>query len=84
MHASYRSEDVFTKKKNLSTIYYRGIIMPFYIGLGMQLVGFSSVGLCLFAGMSKGDYGKLELIELIGGSLIFYLGTFIKNKSNNE
>lgn len=58
--------------------------MPFYIGLGMQLVGFASVGLCLFAGMAKGDYGKLELIQLIGGSLIFYLGTFVKNKSGGK
>ena len=54
--------------------------MLFYLGLGMQLAGFSSVGLCLFAGLSKGDYGKLELVELIGGSLIFYIGTFFKNK----
>lgn len=54
--------------------------MLFYIGLGLQLVGFSSVGLCLFAGMSKGDYGQLELIQLVGGSLIFYLGAFIKAK----
>jgi hypothetical protein len=55
--------------------------MVFYLGLGMQLVGFSSVGLCLFAGMSKGDYGKLELFQLIGGSLAFYIGTFLKNRS---
>lgn len=54
--------------------------MAFYLGLGMQLVGFSSVGLCLFSGMTKGDYGKLELIQFIGGSFVFYLGTFFKNK----
>lgn len=54
--------------------------MLFYIGLGLQLVGFASVGLCLLAGMSKGDYGQLELIQLVGGSLIFYLGAFIKAK----
>ena len=54
--------------------------MFFYIGLGMQLIGFASVGLCLFAGMSKGDYGQLELIQLIGGSLLFYVGTFLKNR----
>jgi hypothetical protein len=54
--------------------------MFFYIGLGMQLVGFASVGLCLFAGMAKGDYGKLELIQLIGGSLMFYIGTFVKGR----
>jgi hypothetical protein len=54
--------------------------MIFYLGLGMQLTGFASVGLCLFAGLSKGDYGKLELIQLIGGSLVFYIGTFLKNR----
>ena len=54
--------------------------MFFYLGLGMQLTGFASVGLCLFAGLAKGDYGRFELIQLIGGSLIFYLGTFFKNK----
>lgn len=56
--------------------------MLFYIGLGLQLVGFSSVGLCLFAGMSKGDYGQLELIQLVGGSLMFYLGSYIKVKGS--
>jgi len=54
--------------------------MFFYIGLGMQLVGMSSVGLCLFAGLSKGDYGQMELIQLVGGSLVFYSGTFLKGK----
>ncbi len=54
--------------------------MLFYLGLGMQLTGFSSVGLCLFAGLTKGDYGRLELIQLIGGSLVFYVGTYFKNK----
>ena len=54
--------------------------MFFYIGLGMQLVGFASVGLCLFAGLAKGDYGQLELIQLVGGSLLFYIGTFLKGK----
>jgi hypothetical protein len=56
--------------------------MFFYLGLGMQLVGFASVGLCLFAGLRNGDYGKLELIQLVGGSLIFYVGTFVKNKGS--
>lgn len=54
--------------------------MFFYFGLGMQLVGFASVGLCLFAGLTKGDYGRLELLQLIGGSFMFYVGTFFKNK----
>jgi len=45
--------------------------MLFYIGTGLQLVGFTSVGLCLFAGLSMGDYGKLELIQFVGGFCIF-------------
>ncbi|MDC1175715.1 hypothetical protein OAT67_09970 [Bacteriovoracaceae bacterium] len=57
--------------------------MLFYIGFGLQLIGFSSVGLCLFAGMSKGDYGQLELIQLVGGSLVFYLGNFLKGKARS-
>lgn len=52
--------------------------MVFYIGLGLQLIGFTSVGLCLFAGMIKGDYGQLELLQLVGGSLMFYFGHFLK------
>ena len=55
--------------------------MFFYIGLGMQLVGITSVGLCLFAGLNKGDYGQLELVQLVGGSILFYLGQFVKSKS---
>ena len=55
--------------------------MWFYLGFGLQLIGFSSVGLCLFAGLNKGDYGQLELIQLVGGSLLFYVGQFIKSKS---
>ena len=55
--------------------------MGFYLGTGMQLIGFSCVGLCLFAGLDKGDYGQLELIQLVGGSLLFYLGQIIKTKS---
>ncbi len=57
--------------------------MSFYIGLAMQLIGFASVGLCLFAGMSKGDYGHLELVQFIGGSAVFYIGTVIKSRANS-
>ncbi|NOT79154.1 MAG: hypothetical protein HOP07_09170 [Bacteriovoracaceae bacterium] len=57
--------------------------MFFYIGTGMQLVGLASVGLCLLAGLTKGDYGQLELIQLVGGSLVFYLGTYVKGKGRN-
>lgn len=56
--------------------------MIFYVGLGLQLIGFTLVGLCLFSGMAKGDYGKLELIQLVGGSIIFYLGQYFKGKSS--
>lgn len=55
--------------------------MLFYTGLGMQLMGMASVGLCFFAGVTKGDYGQFELIELIGGAFIFYVGTFLKGKN---
>lgn len=54
--------------------------MMFYIGLGLQLIGFTSVGLCLFSGMIKGDYGQLELVQLVGGSLVFYVGHFLKGR----
>ena len=55
--------------------------MSFYFGLSMQLAGFSMVGLCLYAGITHGDYGKLELIQLILGSFLFYVGTYFKGKA---
>jgi hypothetical protein len=55
--------------------------MFFYIGFGLQLMGFTFVGLCLFAGVMKGNYGQLELLQLVGGSLLFYFGQFVKTKS---
>ncbi len=57
--------------------------MLFYIGFGMQLMGFSSVGLCLFAGLQKGDYGQIELLQLMGGALLFYMGHFVKMKGTD-
>lgn len=54
--------------------------MSFYFGLALQLIGFASVGLCLFTGIKAGDYGKLELFQFIGGSAVFYCGTFFKNR----
>jgi hypothetical protein len=57
--------------------------MSFYLGLGMQLIGFAMVGLCLFSGLSKGDYGQLELVQLVGGSFLFYFGQFFKTKTNS-
>jgi hypothetical protein len=52
----------------------------FYLGLFMQLFGMAAVGLCLLSGMRNGDYGKLELIQLVGGSTVFYIGNFLKKR----
>jgi len=68
----------------LGEISERTRIMGFYVGLVMQIVGFCSVGLCLLAGMTKGDYGKLELIQFLGGSFIFYLGNFMRSKGRSS
>ncbi len=57
--------------------------MLFYIGFGIQLVGFASVGLCLFAGINKGQYGQLEFVQLVMGSLMFYFGQFIRAKGDS-
>ena len=58
--------------------------MGFYIGLGMQLIGLATVGICFFSGITKGDYGQLELIQLVGGSAVFYLGQGLKGKGANS
>ena len=58
--------------------------MIFYLGLGLQLIGFSSVGLCLFSGLDKGDYGQLELIQLVAGALLFHLGQIVKVKGAGQ
>lgn len=55
--------------------------MLFYIGLGLQLMGFAAVGLCLFSGMAKGQYGQLDFVALVGGSFVFYFGQFLKSKA---
>ena len=55
--------------------------MSFYLGLAMQLMGFAIVGLCLFAGMKNGDYGKMELFQLVFGSFIFYAGGYFKGRT---
>ncbi len=54
--------------------------MLFYLGLAMQLVGLSFVGLCFLTGVRNGDYGKLELMQLVVGSFVFYIGSFFKTK----
>lgn len=59
-----------------------GVLM-FYTGLALQLFGFAAVGLCLFAGMNKGDYGKIELAQLLIGSFAFYVGHYLKGKGSN-
>ncbi len=75
---------LFTKEKktrSILSIDIWGVSVGFYLGLAMQLIGFSSVGLCLYAGMLKGDYGHLELVQFIGGSAVFYIGSVIKSRS---
>ena len=52
--------------------------VSFYIGLGLQLVGFALVGLCLAGGIAAGDYGRIELAQFIGGMLLFYGGNLFK------
>lgn len=53
----------------------------FYVGLGMQLFGLAAVGLCFFTGVQNGDYGRLELAQLVIGSFVFYVGNYVKGRS---
>lgn len=53
----------------------------FYIGFGMQLFGLTAVGLCFFSGIQLGDYGKIELAQLVIGSFVFYVGHYLKNRA---
>lgn len=55
----------------------------FYVALGMQLFGLTAVGLCFISGIREGDYGRLELAQLCLGSLVFYVGSFLKTRSVN-
>lgn len=55
----------------------------FYVGLGMQLFGLAAVGLCFFSGIKNGDYGQLELAQLVIGSFVFYVGNYLKGRSAN-
>jgi hypothetical protein len=54
----------------------------FYFGLALQLMGLTSVGLCFLFGITHGDYGRLELVQFIGGAGIFYLGHFLRARSS--
>ena len=54
--------------------------MIFYFFTGMQLIGFSFVGLCLFQGMVTGDYSRYQLGQFVGGIVLFYLGHFFKRR----
>jgi len=53
----------------------------FYLGTGFQLFGLTAVGLCFISGIRQGDYGHFELAQLVLGSFIFYLGHYLKGKS---
>lgn len=46
----------------------------------MQLIGLATVGLCLISGMTKGDYGQIEFVQLVGGSAVFYIGQGLKGR----
>lgn len=54
--------------------------ISFYLGLSLQLFGMAAVGLCLFSGFQSGDYGKIELLQLVVGSGAFYVGTFLRKR----
>ena len=46
--------------------------MKFYILTGLQLIGFSMVGLCLFKGITTGDYDKLQLAQFVSEKLLLH------------
>lgn len=52
----------------------------FYSGMALQLVGLSSVAICFISGIQKGDYGRVELLQLVFGAFIFYAGSFVRKK----
>lgn len=52
----------------------------FYLGLGLQLFGFTAVGLCLYSGIQNGDYGRVELAQFILGAFMFYTGHYLRLK----
>lgn len=54
--------------------------MKFYLGLGLQLIGFTAVGLCLFSGIKAGDYGRVELAQLVLGIFFFYVGHYFRGQ----
>lgn len=47
----------------------------------MQLFGLTAVGLCFVSGIQNGDYGRIELLQLVLGSLVFYVGNYLKGRS---
>lgn len=53
----------------------------FYVALGMQIFGLTAVGLCFISGIRNGDYGRLELAQLVIGSFVFYVGNYLKGRS---
>ena len=54
----------------------------FYLGLGMQIFGLTAVGLCFISGIRNGDYGRLELAQLVIGSFVFYVGNYLKGRNS--
>jgi len=56
----------------------------FSLAIYLQIAGFLSVTWCLYSGLSKGDYGRLELIAFVGGALFFYVGNGMKKSSQSS
>lgn len=57
--------------------------MKYYLYYFIMLVQLSAlvvVGLCLFSGLTKGDYGKIELAQFLLGGFVFYAGQILKAK----
>lgn len=54
-----------------------------YLGVGFQLIGFTTVSLCLFTGLTTGTYGQIEYLQFVGGSALFYIGWAIRSGSKS-
>lgn len=58
--------------------------MVFYLFTFLQLVGFSFVGLCLFQGITSGDYDKYQLAQFLIGMVLFYVGHYFKSSAGQK
>ena len=68
----------------LKNVFLRGKIEPmgrFYGGTGLQLAALITVGICFLSGVTKGDYGKIELVQFLGGMGLFLMGSILKGRT---